>query len=103
MTNFVTDSVKTYHIKEKYPKDYTLSESSTEWLSERSYCKKCSCTTAHNEFMSDICNTCGSFNTQERMGRSYRTIWYQGKWQYQVRYREGKEEIIEEWYKFKKP
>jgi hypothetical protein len=82
----------------KDPSDYKKDDLSTEWHSENHYCTKCLKTTGHNEFMADICNGCGSFNTQERYQRVYRKIFIDGKWKYQVRYIDGKEEIIEKWY-----
>ncbi len=86
-------------IKEKDPKDYKKCNLSTEWEADDHHCKNCKCSTGHNEWMSDICNSCGSFDTQVRYDRSYRKIFYGGKWMYQVRYRDGKEEIIKNWYK----
>lgn len=60
-----------YDMRSKDPKDYTKSDLSTEWKSDNTYCSKCMKSTGHNEYMSDICNNCGSFNTQIRFGRSY--------------------------------
>ena len=85
-------------IKEKDPKDFTLTESSTGWDLDRHYCRQCLKSTCHSEYMSDVCNGCGGFNTQDGRGRSFRKIFYQGVWQYQIKYKEGKEEIIKEWY-----
>lgn len=84
--------------KEQDLADYRKSETSSEWLAESHCCINCKCTTTHNEFMSDICNSCGKFNTQKRYERSYRKVFYGGKVQYQVRYRDGREEVIEKWY-----
>jgi len=88
------DSVR--HSKD--PNDYKKCSLSTEWKSDDTHCTKCKKSTGHNEYMSDICNGCGSFNTQVRFGRSYRKIKVDGKWKYQVRYRNGDEEIIDKWY-----
>jgi hypothetical protein len=82
----------------KNPEDYTKDELSTNWKSDRNYCENCMKSTDHNEYMSDICNSCGSFNTQVHFGRSYRRIVIDGSWNYQIRYRDGKEEIRENWY-----
>jgi len=82
----------------KDPSDYKKDDLSTVWRSDDRYCKKCKKSTSHNEFMSDICNSRGSFNTQIRFGRVYRKIYIDGKWMYQVKYRNGHEEIIHKWY-----
>lgn len=82
----------------KDPKDYKEDKLSTGWKSDNIYCSACMKSTGHNEFMSDICNGCGNFNTQIRFGRSYRKIYIDGEWKYQVRYRSGTEEIRKEWY-----
>jgi hypothetical protein len=82
----------------KDPKDYAKDKLSTGWQSDINHCNVCKKSTGHNEFMSDICNSCGSFNTQVAMGRTYRKIYIDGKWKYQIRYRNGVEEIREEWY-----
>lgn len=82
----------------KDPKDYTKDKLSTGWESDNTYCNVCMKSTGHNEFMSDICNSCGNFNTQIRFGRSYRKIYIDGAWKYQVRYKNGTEEIREGWY-----
>ena len=85
-------------LQSKDPKDYTKDKLSTDWESDNTYCNVCKKSTEHEEFMSDICNGCGSFNTQIRFGRSYRKIYIDGSWKYQVRYKNGTEEIREEWY-----
>ncbi len=82
----------------KDPKDYTKCDLSTEWKCDDIYCKVCNKSTSPNEYMSDICNGCGNFNTQIRYGRSYRKIYIDNAWKYQVRYRNGNEEIRETWY-----
>ncbi|AGO47464.1 hypothetical protein Phi19:3_gp060 [Cellulophaga phage phi19:3] len=84
--------------KSKDPSDYKKCSLSSEWYSDNHYCTKCKKSTGHNEYMSDICNGCGSFDTQKRFGRSYRKIMIEGKWKYQVRYKNGNEEIIDKWY-----
>lgn len=82
----------------KDPKDYTKTDLSTTWKADHVYCDVCMKSTGHNEFMSGICNNCGNFNTQIRYGRSYRKIYIDGAWKYQVRYKNGTEEIREKWY-----
>jgi hypothetical protein len=82
----------------KDPKDYMKTSLSTTWEADDRYCEKCDKSTSHSEFMSDICNSCGSFNTQIRFGRSYRKIKIDGKWKYQIRYKTGREEIRDGWY-----
>jgi hypothetical protein len=83
----------------KDPKDYTKCRLSTNWHSDDHYCSACRRSTGHNEYMSDICNGCGSFKTQELYGRSYRQIYIDGKWKYQIKYKNGADdEIIEKWY-----
>lgn len=84
--------------RSKDPKDYTKDELSTGWKGDAMYCTACNKSTGHNEFMSDICNSCGSFHTQKHYGRSYRKIYIDGSWKYQVRYKDGTEEIREVWY-----
>ncbi len=84
--------------RSKDPKDYTECNLSTGWKSDEHYCNECMKSTGHNEYMADICNGCGSFNTQVWYGRSYRKIYYVGKWKYQIRYKDGREEIRNEWY-----
>lgn len=105
---------------DKDPDDFTLCSSSTAWVIDKHYCANCKCSTGHQEYMSEVCNQCGAFDTQHLMERSYRQIWYKGKWQYQVRYKEDRNrkkpnphaiipegwsaytEIIEKWYSIKK-
>ncbi len=89
---------KPYVILSKDPKDYTLDKLSTPWKVDSQFCKFCRKSTSHSEYMSDICNGCGSFNTQSSNGRSYRKIYIDGEWKYQVRYKNGNEEIRKEWY-----
>ena len=82
----------------KDPNDFTKCALSTAWLVDAHYCTKCKKSTSHNEFMSDICSGCGSFNTQDRFGRSYRKIRIEGKWMYQIRYKNGDMEITDNSY-----
>jgi hypothetical protein len=78
----------------KDPNDYTLTESSKPWASDEVYCKTCKKSCGHEEFMSSICNGCGSYGTQERFGRSYREIWNGVKWVTQFKYRNGESVIL---------
>ena len=82
----------------KDPKDYKKCKLSTNWGSDDHYCNVCKKSTTTNEYLSAICNGCGSFNTQVRFGRSYRKIYINGMWKYQIRYKEGTEEMREGWY-----
>jgi len=81
------------------PKDYRKSDSSTDWSFDAHYCNDCRCSTGHQEFMSDVCRSCGGFKTQFNSGRSWRRIVQNGKWVFQVKYQDGTEEIIKEWFK----
>ena len=97
----------------KDPDDFTLCSLSTPWQIDEHYCSRCKCSTGHQEYLSGACNQCGAFGTQELCNRSWRKIWYEGKWQFQVRY-QGRQvfpsisktggcvEIIEKWYDIKK-
>ncbi len=82
----------------KDPSDYRKDSLSTEWQADDHYCSVCKKSTGFNEYMSEICNGCGNFSTQIYNGRSYRKIYIDDKWKYQVRYKDGIEEIIEKWY-----
>lgn len=85
-------------ITSKDPKDYTKTELSTDWEADKHHCTACNKSTGHNEYMSDICSGCGKFNTQVRFQRSFRKIYIAGSWKYQVRYKDGTEEIRAKWY-----
>lgn len=82
----------------KDPKDYKKTEHSTDWSVDRYYCKKCKKSNGTQELMSGVCTGCGSFKTMQGIGRSYRKIYTNGAWKYQVRYESGEEEIVDEWY-----
>ncbi len=83
----------------KDPKDYKKDKLSTGWEHDDHYCSRCNCSTGHNEFMTDTCNSCGNFHTQHNSGRNFRKIYIDGQWKYQIRYEDGREEIRKEWYK----
>ncbi len=91
-------SVKTLRTpsKEKDPNDYTLTESSTVWGTDR-FCSTCKATTGHREYMSQVCNTCGTIsNTIIPFDyRSYRQIYKDKKWVWQYKYVNNKFEILE--------
>jgi hypothetical protein len=74
-------------LKEKDPKDYTLTWNSTEWSTGR-YCPKCKNWIYHSEFMSGVCNSCGSvFHSCLAFNyKSVRQIYSGGKWIWQVKY-----------------
>jgi hypothetical protein len=78
----------------KDPNDYKKDSLSTDWESDDHYCSICKRSTKHNEYMSDICNGCGGFNTQVRYGRCFRKIYIDGKWRIQIKYRNGDNCII---------
>lgn len=85
-------------LTDKDPLDFTLTKYSTPWQIDKRHCTKCKASVGHTEFMSEVCNTCGSFNCMDRMGRSYREIFIGGQWKYQIKYRNGDMEIIDKWY-----
>lgn len=85
-------------LPEKDPLDFSLTSSSTEWKLDQHHCKECKASVGHEEYMSDVCNTCGSFKCMDLMGRIYRKIFIDGKWKYQIKYRNGDMEIIDKWY-----
>ena len=74
-------------LEEKDPKDFTKTESSTNWNTIDISCNRCDKECYHTEFMSDICNNCGGINTVVRHQKVYRKIYYQGKWVYQIKYK----------------
>lgn len=79
----------------KDPKDYTLTESSTEWSSGK-YCPRCKDWIGHLEFMASICNSCGgTFNILQVKHKSVRKIWNGSKWVRQYRYPNDSIEIVE--------
>ena len=78
--------------------DYREDGLSTGWHPDDRHCEKCKKSTSHNEYMSDICNSCGGFNTQVRFGRAYRKVYIDGVWKYHVKYKSGHEEVINKWY-----
>lgn len=82
----------------KDPNDYTLTESSTPWKADSSFCRVCKKTTSHSEFMSGVCNGCGSFNDQPLYRRSHRKLYIDGKWKVQYKYKNGDMEIVEKEY-----
>ena len=81
---------QTFNLPDKDPNDYTLTKSSTSWLTEK-YCPKCKATIGHDEWMSEICNNCGTiysglFSEIRSSKRVYRQIIQDGKWVYQYKY-----------------
>lgn len=90
-------------IPEKDPNDNTLTVSSTEWKTENYHCVKCLKSSTHNSYMAQICNSCGTFGTITIQNRIFRKIFYNGEWQYQIKYRQTfvekeKTEIRKDWY-----
>jgi hypothetical protein len=81
----------------KDPNDFTKTNLSTNWKTVSVYCKKCKSDGSHNEFMADVCNSCGSFFTMKLNGKSWRKIYIDGKWKYQVKYANGSIEIKDEY------
>ena len=73
----------------KDPNDFTLTKSSTSWVTQRYFCKKCKSETSHREFMSNICNSCGSFEHQELNYKIHRYIYLDGKWVKQAKLKTG--------------
>ncbi len=83
----------------KDPNDHKKCALSTGWKLDDHYCSNCKKSTGHNEYITHCCNNCGEFGTQVRSGRTYRKIFIDDKWKYQIRYkRNNDEEIIEKWY-----
>jgi hypothetical protein len=85
-------------LENKDPADFTLTKSSTNWITDSHYCSNCKHSTSHREFMSGVCNSCGEFNTQVLYGRSYRKIYIDDKWKYQFKYHNGSIEIKDKFY-----
>jgi len=83
-------------LEEKDPKDFRLTWNSTKWSSGE-YCPKCKNWIGFSEFMSGVCNSCGSVfnNCLSFKKRSARQIYYGGKWVWQIRYGVDDFEIIE--------
>jgi len=82
----------------KDPNDLTLTKLSKPWIGDRRYCSICKKSTGHYEYMSGICNSCGSFESQVIYGRSYRKIKINGKWKVQYKYRNGDTEVVDKEY-----
>jgi len=82
----------------KNPSDYKQCKLSTGWSPDDHHCTSCMKSTEHREYMSGICNGCGSFKTQVRFERSWRKIFIDGEWKYQIKYKDGTEEIRKWWY-----
>lgn len=71
----------------KDPKDFTLTKSSTPWHIDEYFCAKCLNSTSHEEYMADVCNSCGEMWAQRLYGRSVRKIWNGQKWIWQYKYK----------------
>lgn len=69
----------------KDPSDFTLTSNSTEWRYER-HCSECKSRTGHNEYMADVCNSCGAIGAFLHKPRTFRKIYHKGVWVYQYRY-----------------
>lgn len=79
----------------KDPMDWSLTKSSTNWITDQ-YCPQCKSTTGHEDRMSNICHNCG-FMGNMRNYRSYRKIWNGSKWVRQFKYSNlDKDYILEE-------
>lgn len=73
-------------LSDKDPDDWTLTASSTQWLTE-TFCPRCKKPTCHEEKMAKICNGCGyemGHGEAWRL-RTYRKIILNGKWVYQYK------------------
>jgi hypothetical protein len=82
-------------LPDKDPNDFRLTNNSTNWETE-DYCPQCKATIGHREYMSDVCNTCGTvFDRYGIIGRrrSYRQIVQNGRWVIQYKYNKNKIEI----------
>lgn len=73
----------------KDPKDLKKCDLSTQWKPDRFHCTFCKESATHDEYIANICNTCGCFHTVIMNGRVYRKIWHEEQWQYQLRYPSG--------------
>jgi len=69
----------------KDPLDFTLTKSSTQWLTEDA-CPHCKAMIEHRECMAHICNSCGGRWNWEPLRRVYRQIWSGERWVYQCKY-----------------
>jgi hypothetical protein len=76
----------------KDPLDFTLTPSSTRWYTHH-YCELCKAWTDHDEWMSQICNSCGGHGDM-RGYRSSRKIWNGERWVQQFRYHNGSIELV---------
>lgn len=69
----------------KDPMDWSLTESSTAWLTTH-YCPVCFSQIFHREIMSRICNKCGSKRDLLYCTRASRQIWNGENWVWQHKY-----------------
>ena len=73
-------------LNEKDPNDRRLCDLSSPWKSEK-YCPSCFEATTHDERMTDICLSCGSYNRNMILkSRAFRQIYYKGEWRVQRSY-----------------
>ena len=73
-------------LAEKDPNDRRLCDLSSPWKSEK-YCPSCFEATTHDERMTDICLSCGSYNRNMILkSRAFRQIYYKGEWRVQRSY-----------------
>jgi predicted RNA-binding Zn-ribbon protein involved in translation (DUF1610 family) len=83
---------------EKDPSDYTLTDSSTRWSTDKYYCTGCKKSVRFDDYLDDLCPYCGRTHIESK-GRDWRKIYIDSAWKYQVKYRKTKQtEIINEWY-----
>lgn len=73
----------------KDPKDFTLTKSSTPWVTQHHWCRSCKTNRSHDEFMASVCNNCGQFDTIDIFGCTIRRIWNGESWISQIKERGG--------------
>lgn len=80
------------NLPDKDPKDHTLTSNSSKWTMD-TFCPKCLTTIEHSEFMSAICNSCGTVYNDclAFRNRSHRQIVQNKKWVWQYKYGYGSE------------
>ena len=82
------------NLEKKDPSDYKKTRSSTHWRHE-SYCRNCDSHIEHEERMTRICLSCGTYDPNLIMlTRSAREIWDGDRWVTQVKCCGGEEKIL---------
>lgn len=81
------------NLTDKDPNDYTLTSNSTKWETESYFCPVCLTTIDHSEFLSKVCNNCGTVSRYhlDFKSRSCRKIIKDSKWIWQYKYEDRTE------------